>query len=69
MNQSLNDLIKQSVPNADRILSMLDCVKDEIADVRKGEYSAEARLSAIEAINNVLYNKIKSAKLNKAEGE
>jgi hypothetical protein len=68
MNHNLNDLIKQSIPQAERILKMLDFVKDEIADVRKGNYSAESRLSAIEAIDSILYNKIKSAYINR-EGE
>lgn len=69
MKPQLKDLIKQSIPQAERILQMLDLVKDEIADVRNGEYSAEARRSAIEAIDSVLYNKIKSAYLNRTEGE
>jgi hypothetical protein len=66
---SLSDLIKQSVNKSEYLLNLLDCVKDEIADVRKGNYSAEARLSAIEAIDKILYNKIKSAYMHQSEGE
>jgi len=64
MKPQLSDLIKQSVPQADRLLLMLDFLKDEVADVRNGDYSAKTRKCAIEMIDSVLYNKIKSAKLN-----
>lgn len=69
MKPSLNDLIKSLTPSSERILQLLDMVKDEIADVRQGDYSAEARKEAIEIIDKVIYNKIKSSVMNKFEGE
>lgn len=46
------------------ILKMLSDVKDTIADCRSGSWSTEARKSAIEAIDNTCYNKIKSYREN-----
>ena len=69
-NKQLNDLIAQLKPSSERIIEVLDAVKDYIADARNGDYSTEARKSAIEAIDKVFYNKIKGdSKKDKPEEE
>lgn len=60
MNQLLKEQIEDLSRNKETILEALDIVKNHIADARNGDYSVEARKVAIEAIDNVLYNKIKN---------
>jgi hypothetical protein len=43
----------------EQLLFVLDELKNEIADVRIGEHSQEARLCAIEIIDDSLYNIVK----------
>lgn len=61
MKQQFNELIEQVSPKANAILELLDLVMDEIADARNGDYSTESRKQAIDAIQNLLYNKIKAS--------
>lgn len=46
--------------STERLLELLDMVKDEIADARKGNATTEARKLAIDTIDQVLYNKVKA---------
>ena len=62
MNQLHKEQIERLSKNKEFILEVLDVVKNHIADARNGDYSVEARRCAIEAIDNTLYNKIKSFK-------
>ena len=64
-NKSNNYIEKLASKGVDDVLEALDDAKDLIADARNGEYSTEARKGAIEAIDLVLYNKIKSFKETK----
>lgn len=57
--QLLNEKIESLKPQGDRILSVLDDVKDYIADARNGEWDVDARKAACEAIDEVIYNKLK----------
>jgi hypothetical protein len=43
----------------ENLLKVLEEVKAEIADIRKGNYSNEARLCAIEFLDKLLVEKIK----------
>lgn len=58
-NRLLKEQIKAFTPQSERLLVLLDAVKDYIADARNGEWSVEARKSACDAIDEVLYKKVK----------
>lgn len=45
---------------SERLLELLDIVKNEIADARKGDATTEARKLAIATIDSTLYNKVKA---------
>lgn len=45
---------------SERLLEVLDIVKNEIADARKGDATTEARKLAIATIDSTLYNKVKA---------
>lgn len=42
------------------LLELLKFVEDQISDVRKGDYSLEARLEAVEILNKLLTTPIES---------
>jgi hypothetical protein len=68
MNKLSNETIeKVASRGVDDLLELLDGVKDWIADARNGSYSNEARVGAIEAIDTVLYNKVKNLKTVKKQ--
>ena len=67
--QQYNELIKE-ISNSgykETILTLLDEVKNYIADARNGDYTTETRKASIEAIDRVLYNKIKSVSNGKQD--
>lgn len=57
-NSNKTDLIESVA--TERLLELLDMVKDEIADARKGEWTTEARRLAIDVIDKTLYNGVKA---------
>lgn len=66
MSKQSNEAVeKLATKGLDDIIVALDAVKDEIADARNGDYSTEARKQAIEAIDSVMYNKLKAFKEKK----
>lgn len=46
------------------LLEALDTIIQHIADARNGEWDIETRKSAINAINEMLYNKVKAFRAN-----
>lgn len=58
-NNSKIEAIANS-PYKEHLLDYLKEVQDHIADVRNGDYSAEARVAAVEAIDDLLIRKIKT---------
>lgn len=69
--QPLNDKIKaisQGV-TGELVLDCLDEVINYMADARNGAWSIESRLVSIEALKEVLYNKIKSNRTKPNQNE
>jgi hypothetical protein len=60
--QQLNDKIKalSKGVTGEYLVECLDEVISHIADARNGSWSVETRLASIEALKEVLYNKVKA---------
>ena len=49
------------------LIDVLDVIKNDIADARKGDWTTEARKLAIDALDKTLYNKVKAVINNKTK--
>ena len=58
MNTELIRTIAENEPLRKNVVAYLKQVQDEIADVRQGDYTAEARLCAVNLIDTLIIKKL-----------
>ena len=58
MNTELIRTIAENEPLRKNVVTYLKQVQDEIADVRQGDYTAEARLCAVNLIDTLIIKKL-----------